>query len=264
MHVFKIKSIPGFDEWREIARICLVNNIRPESILFQVKNDESEGHAGSLFDQLPQSNLNDFKATQNTQKKMSKPAFKISNKTLQLLETAACHSDPDRFNLLYRLLYRLRENPKLLTYYTDNDVMALRGLIKAVNRDGYKIKAFLRFREVQLEEDSYYVAWYEPEHYTLEKVLNFFCTRFKNMRWSILTPYKAAHWNEQNLTLEDNPDPSLYPKEDTLESYWLTYYASTFNPNRVKVQAMLNQMPKKYWKNMPETALIEGMLKGHG
>ncbi|MCY7398164.1 MAG: UdgX family uracil-DNA binding protein, partial [Sphingomonas bacterium] len=41
-----------------------------------------------------------------------------------------------------------------------------------------------------------------------------------------------------------------------------TYYASIFNPARVKVKAMTKEMPKKYWKNMPETALIGELLAG--
>jgi DNA polymerase len=43
---------------------------------------------------------------------------------------------------------------------------------------------------------------------------------------------------------------------------WKTYYASIFNPARVKVKAMTKEMPKKYWKNMPETALIGELLAG--
>ena len=30
------------------------------------------------------------------------------------------------------------------------------------------------------------------------------------MCWSILTPYRAAHWNTKTLVLEDNPDPSIF------------------------------------------------------
>ena len=43
---------------------------------------------------------------------------------------------------------------------------------------------------------------------------------------------------------------------------WKTYYASIFNPARVKIGAMLKEMPKKYWKNMPETALVPGLIAG--
>ena len=72
--------------------------------------------------------------------------------------------------------------------------------------------------------------WYEPEHYSLGLSLPFFQSRFKNMNWSILTPYQAAHWDGEILKLSANSDSSQYPKEDEVEKYWLKYYASTFNP----------------------------------
>lgn len=50
------------------------------------------------------------------------------------------------------------------------------------------------------------------------------------------------------------------PDGDPTEEVWKTYYASIFNPARVKIGAMLKEMPKKYWKNMPETALVPGLL----
>ena len=46
------------------------------------------------------------------------------------------------------------------------------------------------------------------------------------------------------------------PSGDPAEELWRKYYASIFNPARLKVGAMLKEMPRKYWKNMPETALI--------
>ena len=179
-----------------------------------------------------------------------------------MCETALCHTDPNRFSLCYRILWRLVfENKTLLSHKTDDDIIKLHALVKAVRRDAYKITAFLRFREISFNGTEHFVAWYEPEHYTLELKLDFFKTRFKNMRWSILTPYRAAHWHEGKLTLEDNPDPNIVPKDDKVEQYWLTYYANIFNPARPKKNAMLSQMPKKYWKNMPETALIQDLLK---
>ncbi len=41
---------------------------------------------------------------------------------------------------------------------------------------------------------------------------------------------------------------------------WKTYYASIFNPARLKVGAMLKEMPKKYWRNMPETSLVQPLI----
>jgi DNA polymerase len=45
------------------------------------------------------------------------------------------------------------------------------------------------------------------------------------------------------------------PGEDPVEAIW-HYYAAIFNPARLMTGAMMKEMPRKYWKNMPETALI--------
>lgn len=43
---------------------------------------------------------------------------------------------------------------------------------------------------------------------------------------------------------------------------WDTYYASTFNPARVRTKAMRREMPGRYWKNLPETRLIPQLVAG--
>jgi DNA polymerase len=52
------------------------------------------------------------------------------------------------------------------------------------------------------------------------------------------------------------------PGGDPLEAMWKTYYSSIFNPARLKVGAMLKEMPKKYWRNMPETSLVAPLIAG--
>ena len=54
------------------------------------------------------------------------------------------------------------------------------------------------------------------------------------------------------------------PTEDRLEETWRRYYASIFNPARLKVKAMQNEMPKKYWRNLPEASLIKPLIAGGG
>lgn len=240
-----ITECPGFEEWRIAAREALQENTPPEQIVWQGIGAEPDLFVSSPFSPTT-----------------CKNKFSVPKSFISEAELAICHSDSERFALLYRILWRLRhENKSLLQFKTDDDILYLKELVKAVRRDAYKIKAFLRFREIIQDNNPHFIAWYEPEHYSLELSLPFFQSRFKNMNWSILTPYLGAHWNGDGITLTANPDPSQYPKEDTIEKYWLKYYASTFNPARPKKQAMLTQMPKKYWKNMPETKLIMEMLQ---
>jgi uracil-DNA glycosylase len=86
--------------------------------------------------------------------------------------------------------------------------------------------------------------------------------RFTGMRWSILTPWRSAFWDRETLRIGPGADKSLVPDEDRLEEHWRTYYASIFNPARLKIGAMLKEMPKKYWKNLPEAEAIGGLIRG--
>lgn len=277
MKVITITEIPGVQAWRVAARDALKNGYHPDDLIWQTGQNDQE----TLFAPLGHVNVPAKKTEKRTKEpniyisnqgfneglkggasKVYKSSYNISKSTLALFEHALCHSDVKRFALCYRVLWRLvHEHKNLLQLKTDSDVMALTALVKAVRRDAYKMSAYLRFRAVDHNGTEHFVAWYEPYHYTLELKLNFFKTRFKNMHWSILTPYRAAHWDTNAITLEDNPDPAAYPQNDHIEQYWLTYYASTFNPARPKKGAMLTGMPKKYWKNMPETVLIDDLLK---
>lgn len=252
MKTIMINTLPGFEEWRDNARLSLQESLRPEHILWQNDRDLEQ----SLFS-IPTPTFIG-----------ARKDFSVPKEFIDAARLAVCYQSSDRFSLLYRVLWRLiYENKNLLHYKTDDDILKLNSYIKAVRRDAYKIKAFLRFRDISKPDSNnhvikeHYVAWYEPEHYSLELSLLFFQTRFKNMVWSILTPYVGAHWNGETLTLSQNPDPSFVPKSDEIEKYWLKYYSSTFNPARPKKAAMLNQMPKKYWKNMPETILIPDLLR---
>lgn len=252
---------PDFNQWRETARAAMLEYLQPHEILWETEDQQQQ----DLFAAPPDSNPLTTKLTATpleSKTTKNRKALKIPRKFHDLSKIAICHSNNEKYPLLYRLIWRLvNERKNLLNLTTDKDVIDLNKLVKEVRRDSYKITAFLRFREINEAGESRYIAWYEPEHYSLERVMDFFTTRFTNMAWSILTPYRAAHWDGQNLTMTDAPDKTEYPKEDELEPYWLKYYASTFNPARPKKSAMLNQMPMKYWKNMPETHLIPELLQ---
>jgi DNA polymerase len=87
-----------------------------------------------------------------------------------------------------------------------------------------------------------------------------FAKRFANMHWTILTPDASATWDTQNLTF--GPGAARSPvSEDDLEDLWRTYYASIFNPARVKVKAMKKEMAVRHWPTLPETELIPRLLR---
>ena len=126
--------------------------------------------------------------------------------------------------------------------------------------------AFVRFRRVESEEEEesgeHYVAWFEPEHHIVRANAGFFMRRFANMRWSILTPRGSLHWDGETMREGPPAQRGDAPGGDPVEDLWRSYYASIFNPARLKVGAMLKEMPRKYWKNMPEAALIPELIAG--
>jgi DNA polymerase len=126
----------------------------------------------------------------------------------------------------------------------------------------HKMRAFLRFREVETDDGPRFVAWFEPEHHIVRMNAGFFARRFASMRWSILTPEVSIHWDGETLTEGPAATRADAPADDPVEKVWRTYYASIFNPARLKIGAMLKEMPRRYWKNMPETALVPQLIAG--
>ncbi len=106
-----------------------------------------------------------------------------------------------------------------------------------------------------------YVAWFEPDHFIVEANAPFFVRRFATMQWSILTPDRCAHWDGGTLSFTPGADRSQLPDDDAVAEYWRAYFSSIFNPARLKIGAMTSEMPRKYWKNLPEAAAIPGLIR---
>lgn len=255
MKTIALKDGADFDGWRSAARMLLMAEVPPEQVTWLVS-----GEASLLLE-----------ADAPLPAPTPKPAARIPAELLGLIESLICHSDPQRYGLAYRLLWRVTHGERnLLQLITDPDVVRARNAEKSVRRDSHKMKAFVRFREVLVDESRpagssadqvIYVAWFEPAHYIVERIAPFFVRRFTGMRWSILTPYRSAHWDGSTLSFGHGAGKRDAPTEDVFETYWRTYFASIFNPARLKVQAMKSEMPMKYWKNLPEAQLIPQLIE---
>jgi uracil-DNA glycosylase len=244
MHLVTLADEEDFDGWRDAARSLAGATVPPGEVSWRVGAE-----AGDLFGGDPPPPA-------------TGPAFSVPRAFITLATSVISHSDPERFSLLYAMLLRLRAQPRALEDGADPTVQRLERMAKAVRRDIHKMRAFLRFREATDEQGTRYVAWFEPEHHIVRANAGFFVRRFASMRWSILTPELSLHWDGETLTEGPGAARADAPGGDPVETVWKTYYASIFNPARVKVGAMLKEMPKKYWKNMPETALVGELIAG--
>jgi uracil-DNA glycosylase len=245
-HITLIKET-DFDGWRQAARTLVLDGIKPANVTWSVEGDE-----GQLFAAIGTT----------SQPQTSAATFSVSARFLEIAATAILHRDRERFARLYRLLWRLRDHPDLMEVATDPDVIGAAAMAKAVRRDEHKMHAFVRFREIGRERDARYVAWFEPEHHIVELAAPFFARRFADMPWSILTPDLCAHWDGAAITFSPAVSKSEAPTWDRLEETWRRYYVTIFNPARLKVKAMQTEMPRKYWRNLPEASLIKPLIAG--
>ena len=232
-----------FDGWRDAARGLAEAGVPPESVRWEVADG-----ARDLFGA--------------GKPPAEGPTFAVPRAFVDLAKAVISHRDPERFALLYTLLLKLRANRDALEDRANPLVDRVERLAKEVRRDAHKMHAFVRFREVKDDDGPRFVAFFEPEHHIVRREAGFFVRRFANMRWSILTPEMSIHWDGETLTEGPGATRAEAPDGDPVEEVWKTYYASTFNPARLKLDAMTREMPKKYWRNMPETALIGGLVAG--
>ena len=242
MHTVRLAHETDFEGWRTGARSLALAGVHPAEARFVV-GDGGEG----LFDApLPPP--------------VEGKAFAVPRAFVDLAEQVCLHRDPDRFDLMYRLLWRVRDRPGLIQVLSDRDVADALERAKNVSRASHKMKAFVRFREISDEDGDRYVARFEPAHRVVEKTAPFFVRRFTTMRFSILTPDLSAVWDGERLTFAPGARREDAPSFDALEDFWRDYYASIFNPARLKAKTMQGEMPKRYWRNLPEAQLIPSLI----
>jgi probable DNA metabolism protein len=249
--VERITFAPNFASWQKAARHALRRALEPDELIWQ-----ELGHDEPVLDLFEEAEaFSGAGAAEGAR-------FHVPKRFFNLAQLVALHRDERRWALLYRLVWRLtRGEPKLLEIVVDPEVSRAYAWHKSVRHDIHKMRAFVRFREITQGHATWFVAWFEPQHHIVEHNARFFVDRFASMRWSILTPDRCAHWNGSELAVTEGVERSMAPSEDQVERLWLTYYRNIFNPARVKEHAMQAEMPKKYWRNLPETAVIPELLR---
>jgi len=247
-----------FEGWRLAARRLISEEVPPESVLWSV------GAPDDLFAE-PGSAQTEPPPDSSPGQPPGSPAaggFSVPRSFVELAQTVIQARDEARLGLLYALLWRLRRGERaLLGDPADPLVSRARRLSQSVRRDTHKMRAFLRFRSVETEAGMRYVAWFEPEHYIVEANADFFVRRFASMLFSILTPYRSLHWTGSAREFGPGAERSALPDDDALEAYWRAYFGAIFNPARLKVAAMTSEMPRKYWRNLPEAAAIPELIR---
>lgn len=245
----QLKGGADFQGFRKALRVLSWSNIPSEQVTW--RSDD----APDLFGEGPSSAFG----------AVGKPLI-LPRAVADLIRLVVCHSEPQKYALLYELIWRMRRprNPEthLHQVATDPLVSKLAAMAKSVRRDLHKMHAFVRFREMNDPAvGQRFVAWFEPDHYIIEEAAVFFVDRFTSIDWAILTPKGSIWWDTRELAIGPPGTRADAPDADAFEIGWRTYYESTFNPARTNPEQMRQHMPKKYWKNLPETQAIQALIQ---
>ncbi len=227
MHAAVLAHEVDWGGWRSAARTLVLDGAPPDAVTWSV---------GAPGPDLPPRD----------------GTFHVPRALVDLAQTVIQAREPARFALLYRLLWRVHAGEHaLLDQATDPDVQQALHLAQAVRRDTHAMREGLQFRAVAEPGGARYVAWYEPAHYILEANAAFFAAHYAGMVWSILTPYRCAHWDGAAASFTAGVPRAEVSGEDALEAYWRAHFSVFFNP---AWPGAAPGPPRHYWRNLPAPA----------
>jgi len=144
--------------------------------------------------------------------------FAVPRALLDLAALAFQAREPERFGLLYTLVWRAHRGEPVPADPGDPDTRIARLWAFAARADAHRMRTHLRFATVDSPEGPRRLGWYAPDHFVLEPNARLLARRFPDARLTIVTPDGTAHDGPEGLRFA----PGLHdPGDDeTLLAWW--------------------------------------------
>lgn len=189
-----------WDGWRKATRALVLAGVEPDQVRWSVRAHPDDGSDG-----LPEGN----------------GGFNVSRSLVAMAALAFRAREPERFGLLYRLVWRANAGAKL--DHDDPELRRAQGLAFAVRAEAHKMRTNLRFLAVPADGAAEFVAWYAPAHYVLEANAQLLARRFPRHRCAVLTPDGSALWGDAELRFAGGL--AKVPDDAALMAWWQTHHA---------------------------------------
>jgi uracil-DNA glycosylase len=205
-----LDSETDWSGWRTATRALVLAKVPPEDVQWVVGEHPHDGS-----NELP----------------VGSSGFHVPRTLVALASLAFQARDPQRFELLYRLVWRANAGEKVLELQDDADVHRLHQSAYAVRAEAHRMRTMLRFLGVEEGGDHRFLGWYAPAHYVLEANAQLIVRRFPELIFSIVTPDGAAHWNGAELRFGAGADG--FADDAALRRWWRANHARLWGDGRV-------------------------------
>jgi DNA polymerase len=201
MPTIALKNETDWDGWRQAARRLVLAGIEPEAVTWSV---------GGSTEPPPEAS----------------GSFSLPRSLVSLASVAIQAREPERFGLLYSLVWRAHAGEKLLEDDGDPDVALARRLALSVRAEAHRMRTNIRFLPVGDPMgdpigdggSTRYLGWYVPAHFVLEANAQLIARRFPDQVFSIITPDGAAHRDGSALLFGSGL--KHIEDDDALQAWW--------------------------------------------
>jgi probable DNA metabolism protein len=193
MRSIVLSSETDWDGWRQATRALVQAGAEPETLTWSV---------GSETSPLPEAS----------------GTFHVPRALVSLASLAIQARDPERFGLLYSLVWRVNAGEKLLEDDTDPDQTLVRRMALSVRADAHRMRTNMRFLPVPDDGGARYLGWFEPAHFVLPANAQLLTRRFPSHLFSIVTPDGAAHRDRSSLLFGSGLRHAV--DDEALQAWW--------------------------------------------
>lgn len=228
-----IVEVKTYETWRNAARAFVARRVEPDQVQWLDRSGECQLllgiEAGVAVDGIQPQPDDRRRQTGRVSRCVPPPrceqVIRVPKQFTELARLVACHRDGQRWDLLYRVLWRLTHGERsLLHAAADRDVRSLAQWASEVRADLESMKKGIRFQPIGDGPRGRYLAWYQPAHRTLELLVPFLRRRFGIMQWSVFTPDASVQWDGEQLTWGAGairpPDCSPTNANQSIQSWW--------------------------------------------
>lgn len=140
-----------------------------------------------------------------------------------------------------------------ITKSTNKCAIAFNKMVKNYSREAHAFKGLLRFKEIQ---EGFLFAKYESHNDILEDLSRHFLQRMPKEKFVIYDKnrnkaFVSIYGNFEVVEIL-NLDIKESKKEEFFQNLWIGFYDAIAIKERKNKKLMIENMPKKYWKYLPE------------